>query len=98
MWVLMGDYSDSWWQTNDSAIECTQTQFEQGLEGYIATDILPITTSREQTVSGMVCYIATCKIAIIKHDELLHETLDHKYPLITDKHTEILDFLRRFMD
>ena len=84
MWVLMGDYSDSWWQTNDSAIECTQTQFEQGLEGYIATDILPITTSREQTVSGMVCYIA-----IIKHDRPLFEPLDYKYPplIICDQDT-----------
>ncbi len=80
VWVLMGDYSDSWWQTNDSAIECTETQFEQGLEGYIATDILPITTSREQTVSGMVCCLAICYIAIIKHDCLLFEPHDHKYP------------------
>ena len=72
VWVLMGDYSDTWWQTRDSAIDCTQSEFEQGLEGYIATDILPITTSKMETVSGMVCnkqslasHFRTCLVKVM---------------------------------
>ena len=57
VWVLMGDYSDTWWKVHDSAISCDESHFLRGLEGYIATDILPITTSKDITISDMVSCI-----------------------------------------
>ncbi len=54
VWLLMGDYSDAWWRVDDSVIACEPAHFRRGLEGYIATDILPITTSTDTTVSQLV--------------------------------------------
>ena len=54
VWMLMGDYSDIWWRMQDNVISCGESEFERGLEGYIATDILPITTSKDITISQLV--------------------------------------------
>ena len=57
VWVLMGDYSNTWWKVHNKAISCDESHFLRGLEGYIATDILPITTSKDITISDMVSCI-----------------------------------------
>ena len=79
VWVLMGDYSDTWWRVNDNAISCDESHFERGLEGYIATDILPITTSKDITISDLVsCGLRNISLQLLVwrvNEDLVEATL-----------------------
>jgi len=54
-WIIAGEYKERWWETVDSTLECNRKELLQALDGYIATDVLPLSSSQEITASGMVC-------------------------------------------
>lgn len=51
-WLIMGTYSEKWWL--DESAPCSPEQLLAALEGCILTDLLPLATSGEITVSGIV--------------------------------------------
>ncbi|XP_046665418.1 gamma-aminobutyric acid type B receptor subunit 2 isoform X2 [Homalodisca vitripennis] len=50
-WLIMGTYGEKWWQ--DETAPCSTEQLQAALEGCILTDLLPLATSGEITVSGI---------------------------------------------
>lgn len=52
-WLIMATYSTEWWNvTQDS--ECTVEEISTALEGAILVDLLPLSTSGDITVAGIV--------------------------------------------
>ncbi|XP_025832436.1 gamma-aminobutyric acid type B receptor subunit 2 [Agrilus planipennis] len=51
-WVIMGTYTEEWWKSLDPESNCTTEQIETALEQTILTDLLPLSTSGEITISG----------------------------------------------
>uniref|UniRef100_A0A8D8VC27 Gamma-aminobutyric acid type B receptor subunit 2 n=1 Tax=Cacopsylla melanoneura TaxID=428564 RepID=A0A8D8VC27_9HEMI len=49
-WLIMGMYSESWW---NSSLPCPIEELVTALDGCILTDLLPLSTSGEITVSGI---------------------------------------------
>ncbi|XP_071956737.1 gamma-aminobutyric acid type B receptor subunit 2-like [Antedon mediterranea] len=52
VWILPGWYSDKWWRPTKQ-IQCTEQEMIKTINGYIATDILPLSSSPELTISGL---------------------------------------------
>ncbi|XP_067137060.1 gamma-aminobutyric acid type B receptor subunit 2-like isoform X3 [Centruroides vittatus] len=52
-WIIVGIYQQYWWRVKDENVSCTHSQILQALEGYIATDVLTLSTSENITISGM---------------------------------------------
>ncbi|KAJ8917294.1 hypothetical protein NQ315_002312 [Exocentrus adspersus] len=52
-WIIMGTYSFDWWKKMDAEFNCTLEELEESLEQTILTDLLPLSTSREITISGI---------------------------------------------
>lgn len=50
----MGTYSDRWWTKLEKDSNCTVEDLEKALEQTILTDLLPLSTSGEITISGIV--------------------------------------------
>lgn len=50
----MGTYNLEWWTLGDPENNCTAQDLERALEQTILTDLLPLATSGEITVSGIV--------------------------------------------
>lgn len=55
-WLIMGTYSEKWWL--DESAPCSAEQLLAALEGCILTDLLPLATSGEITVSGIVSILS----------------------------------------
>ena len=53
-WVIMGTYSNYWWRKNETDGNCTLDEIELALQQTILTDLLPLSTSGEITISGIV--------------------------------------------
>lgn len=53
-WLVMGTYSYEWWKQYDLDVNCTLDELETALEQTILTDLLPLSTNGEITVSGIV--------------------------------------------
>lgn len=56
-WIL-GAYNDRWWKSvfrEGHTLECTESELLDALDGYISIDVLPLSSSKEITASGMVC-------------------------------------------
>ncbi|RUS81651.1 hypothetical protein EGW08_010568 [Elysia chlorotica] len=51
-WIILGTYEPDWWRMSDSSIDCTPEQLNKTLHGYLATDVLTLSTSEEVTESG----------------------------------------------
>lgn len=51
-WLIMGTYSSEWWNTTDT--ECTVEDITLALEGTIMVDLLPLSTSGDITIAGIV--------------------------------------------
>lgn len=60
-WLIMGTYTEHWWREEDEGLDCTQDDLQESLEGCILTDLLPLSTSGEITVSGIVSTSKTNK-------------------------------------
>ncbi|XP_070573335.1 gamma-aminobutyric acid type B receptor subunit 2-like isoform X2 [Ptychodera flava] len=52
-WILPGWYADSWWNSTDLPNDCTAADIKEASNGYLATDILPLSNSEEKTISGL---------------------------------------------
>ncbi|CAG9767793.1 unnamed protein product [Ceutorhynchus assimilis] len=52
-WLIMGTYSYEWWKKYDDYVNCTLDELETSLEQIVLTDLLPLSTSGEITISGI---------------------------------------------
>ncbi|KAI5700955.1 hypothetical protein M8J75_004586 [Diaphorina citri] len=50
-WLIIGMYSESWW---NGSLPCPIEELVTALDGCILTDLLPLSTSGEITVSGII--------------------------------------------
>ncbi len=71
VWMILGDYTTNWWQAKDTSITCTPSQLLRASQGYIGTDVLPLTTTHKINVAQMVnkftfiCYIMSTVLLIV---------------------------------
>lgn len=47
-------YAARWWEVKDPLVDCTADELLTAIDGYIATDVLPLSSSQEITASGLV--------------------------------------------
>lgn len=52
-WLIMATYSTDWWTFNDT--DCTPDQIMKAMDAAIMTDLLPLSTTGDITVAGIVC-------------------------------------------
>ncbi|KAG8199600.1 hypothetical protein JTE90_009436 [Oedothorax gibbosus] len=52
-WIIVGMYHERWWEVRDHNSSCTPWELTQAMEGHIATDVLPLSSSENITVSGL---------------------------------------------
>ncbi|XP_045467345.1 gamma-aminobutyric acid type B receptor subunit 2 [Harmonia axyridis] len=52
-WIVMGTYRKKWWKAIEPDLNCTLEELEKALEQTILTDLLPLSTSGEITISGI---------------------------------------------
>ncbi|KAK0183463.1 hypothetical protein PV327_001501 [Microctonus hyperodae] len=50
-WVIMGTYAEEWWLRPDGG--CAPSELAEALQGAILTDLLPLSTERQITISGI---------------------------------------------
>lgn len=55
-WLIMATYSAEWWNTTTDT-ECTVEEISMALEGTIMVDLLPLSTSGDITIAGIVCFL-----------------------------------------
>lgn len=53
-WIIMGTYTYEWWKEEVPDSNCTMENLEDALQQTILTDLLPLSTSGEITISGIV--------------------------------------------
>lgn len=53
-WIILGGYSDKWWAVDDPNVSCSAAELNHTIHGYISTDVLPISSSKKKTESGLV--------------------------------------------
>lgn len=52
-WLIMGTYSRNWWN-NTYDTECSPDEIQKALDATILTDLLPLSTTGDITISGIV--------------------------------------------
>ncbi|XP_021920586.1 uncharacterized protein LOC110830235 isoform X2 [Zootermopsis nevadensis] len=52
-WLIMGTYTEEWWLQEAGVVPCSAAELMLALEGCILTDLLPLSTNGEITVSGI---------------------------------------------
>ncbi|KAF5290089.1 hypothetical protein FQA39_LY14870 [Lamprigera yunnana] len=52
-WIIMGTYNEDWWRKFDTDLNCTEDDIQMAMEQTILTDLLPLSTTGEITVSGV---------------------------------------------
>ncbi|XP_066995150.2 gamma-aminobutyric acid type B receptor subunit 2 [Anabrus simplex] len=52
-WIIMGTYTEEWWLHEEGSVPCSGGEVAAALEGCILTDLLPLSTNGEITVSGI---------------------------------------------
>lgn len=59
-WVIMGTYAERWWMLPGGG--CAPSELAEALQGAILTDLLPLSTSQQITVAGIVslCTMLHC--------------------------------------
>jgi len=50
-WLIMGTYTTEWWNVST---DCSPDELKTALESTIMTDLLPLSTTGEITISGIV--------------------------------------------
>lgn len=55
-WLIMATYSTEWWNATIDT-ECTVDEIAAALEGTILVDLLPLSTSGDITVAGIVRFL-----------------------------------------
>ncbi|KAH3888227.1 hypothetical protein DPMN_012258 [Dreissena polymorpha] len=61
-WIIVGGYPPDWWMAEDAQfnLTCSAAQLNDSIQGYISTDVLPLSTSTKMTESGLVCTMQSC--------------------------------------
>ncbi|XP_022239324.1 gamma-aminobutyric acid type B receptor subunit 2-like, partial [Limulus polyphemus] len=52
-WIIVGIYDNGWWQKHANNLTCSQSHLKEAIKGYLATDILPLSSTNDITVSGL---------------------------------------------
>ncbi|CAN7940805.1 unnamed protein product, partial [Ixodes hexagonus] len=52
-WIIVAMYRERWWDAAQADVSCQPSQIAEAVEGYIGTDLLPLSTSENITVSGL---------------------------------------------
>ncbi|XP_022235584.1 gamma-aminobutyric acid type B receptor subunit 2-like [Limulus polyphemus] len=52
-WIIVGMYDYDWWKKHSDNLTCNQSQLGEAMEGYLATDILSLSSTEDITVSGL---------------------------------------------
>ncbi|XP_035208128.1 gamma-aminobutyric acid type B receptor subunit 2-like isoform X2 [Stegodyphus dumicola] len=52
-WIIVGMFRERWWEIREPNATCSPWELTQALEGHIATDVLPLSSSENITVSGL---------------------------------------------
>lgn len=55
-WILAGPRQERWWNETDPSVNCTVYEITAALEGAFIVDVLPLTSSKEKTISGLVSH------------------------------------------
>lgn len=58
-WILAGPRQERWWREEDPTVNCTSYEILAALEGAFVVDVLPLASSKEVTISGLVSSIST---------------------------------------
>lgn len=66
-WLIMGTYSLNWWAKNDTH-DCTADELRKALDATILTDLLPLSTTGDITIAGIVCSFTLCSSSSISFD------------------------------
>lgn len=53
-WIIVGMYRERWWEDREANSSCSYHELTEAMEGHIATDVLPLSSSENITVSGLV--------------------------------------------
>jgi gamma-aminobutyric acid type B receptor len=56
-WIIAGPRQDGWWKEEDPSVNCTSYEILAALEGAFVVDVLPLTSSKEPTISGLVSIV-----------------------------------------
>ena len=64
-WVIMGTYAEEWWLRPGSG--CAPSELSEALHGTILTDLLPLSTEQQITVSGIVSNITVTDSNVNSH-------------------------------
>lgn len=68
-WLIMGTYGPTWW--NEMRAPCPVKHLSAALDGCILTDYLPLSTTGEITVSGIVSNVLIFFLKITNGDYLM---------------------------
>ncbi|KAL3841947.1 hypothetical protein ACJMK2_020024 [Sinanodonta woodiana] len=53
-WIILGGYNVDWWMRYEEGVDlCTPTELNKTMNGYISTDILPLSSNEEVTDCGL---------------------------------------------
>lgn len=78
-WIIMGTYRDRWWQKLETDSNCTVEDLQLALEQTILTDLLPLSTSGEITISGIVSSIKRFMFSANFHNILTTSCSIHNF-------------------
>lgn len=53
-WILAGPRQERWWREEDPSVNCTTDKILAALEGAFVVDVLPLTSDKQVTISGLV--------------------------------------------
>ena len=55
-WILAGPRQERWWREEDPTVNCTSYEILAALEGAFVVDVLPLASSKQVTISGLVSF------------------------------------------
>ena len=64
-WIIAGPRQERWWREEDPSVNCTSIEILTALEGAFVVDVLPLDTSRQSTINGLVINHSTNFSSII---------------------------------
>lgn len=74
-WILAGPRQERWWHEEDSTVNCTTYEILTALEGAFVVDVLPLTSSKDVTVSGLVSVVVVYYIIYTHTFSVLSESV-----------------------
>ncbi|OQV15825.1 Gamma-aminobutyric acid type B receptor subunit 2 [Hypsibius exemplaris] len=52
-WIIWGGYNKDWWMVDDAEVRCSTQELVTALNGYMSTDILPLSLENHQTIAKL---------------------------------------------